>query len=91
MALGSEEDQETSAFFWVTFNGDQIKARLSFAVDGTKGLNGAADSTVGEVQPFFDESEGAGAFLSNDQEDLDEVGWEVGWIEERKQIQSTPQ
>ena len=46
VAAACEHDEEPSAFLWIPFNGDEIKALVALAVDGTEGLNSAADGTA---------------------------------------------
>jgi len=73
-------NKKTATFLWIADDSHKPEAFMAFAVESAKGIDGAADCAVGEVQAFFDDSEGAGFLLGNDQEDLGEVDREVRWI-----------
>jgi hypothetical protein len=49
LAFWGEEDNETSSFTWIICSGDELKARLAFAVLIAQGVDGARDSAVREV------------------------------------------
>jgi len=49
LALWGEKDKKSPALLWIVCSGDEVEARLAFAVFIAQGMNGARDGAVRKI------------------------------------------